>query len=436
KDIVRMSVARACLLEPLQEIELSVNKTALVVGGGIAGMTCALSIADQGHEVYLVEKDPDLGGMTRRLYYTLEGLDVQIYLRGLVRKVYQHPLIHVYTDAIITEATGYVGNFVTKVKSDRGVTDIKHGAAVIATGADEYKPTEYFYGENDRVMTHLELEEQIAKGEEGLINSKTLVMIQCVGLCCSQAIKNALKLKEINPKMDIYILYRDMMTYGFSEDYYREASEKDVNFIRYEPDDKPQVEAVEEEGRPVLRVTVSDPILGQKLSIDADYLALAAAVIPSSGSKKIAELFKVPLGPDGFFKEAHVKLRPVDFATDGVFLCGTAHYPKHIPEAINQAYGAAGRAAVLLSHDIVAVSGSVCEVDKKTCIGCGACIEACEYGAIEFNDTRQGKKATVNPVLCKGCGLCNALCPTGAISLKHFTDEQVFSEIDAAVVGL
>jgi len=447
KDIVRMSVARACLLEPLQEIELSVNKTALVVGGGIAGMTCALSIADQGHEVYLVEKDPDLGGMTRRLYYTLEGLDVQTYLRGLVRKVYQHPLIHVYTDAIITEATGYVGNFVTKVKSDRGVTDIKHGAAVIATGADEYKPTEYLYGENDRVMTHLELEEQIAKGEEGLINSKTLVMIQCVGcrnedrnycarVCCSQAIKNALKLKEINPKMDIYILYRDMMTYGFSEDYYREASEKDVNFIRYEPDDKPQVEAVEEEGRPVLRVTVSDPILGQKLSIDADYLALAAAVIPSAGNRGISQLFKVSLGPDGFFKEAHVKLRPVDFATDGVFLCGTAHYPKHIPEAINQAYGAAGRAVVLLSHDIVAVSGSVCEVDKKTCIGCGACIEACEYGAIEFNDTRQGKKATVNPVLCKGCGLCNALCPTGAISLKHFTNEQVFSEIDAAVVGL
>jgi len=245
-----------------------------------------------------------------------------------------------------------------------------------------------------------------------------------------------LKLKEINPKMDIYILYRDMMTYGFSEDYYREASEKDVNFIRYEPDDKPQVEAVEEEGRPVLRVTVSDPILGQKLSIDADYLALAAAVIPSAGNRGISQLFKVSLGPDGFFKEAHVKLRPVDFATDGVFLCGTAHYPKHIPEAINQAYGAAGRAVVLLSHDIVAVSGSVCEVDKKTCIGCGACIEACEYGAIEFNDTRQDKKATVNPVLCKGCGLCNALCPTGAISLKHFTNEQVFSEIDAAVVGL
>ena len=444
KDITRMSVARACHLEPLQEIDLPVNKTALVVGGGIAGMTCALSIANQGHEVHLVEKDTDLGGTARRIHYTLEGLDVQAYLRDLVRKVYQHPLIHVYTDAIITEATGYVGNFVTKVKSDRGVTEIKHGAAVIAIGADEYKPTEYLYGEDDRVMTNLELEEQIAKGEEKVINAESLVMIQCVGcrqedrnycarVCCSQAIKNALKLKEINPKMDIYILFRDIRTYGLMEDYYREASNKDVKFIRYEPDDKPQVEAVEEEGRPVLRVTVTDPILGQKLAIDADYLALAAAVIPPAGNREISQLFKVSLGPDDFFKEAHVKLRPVEFAADGVFLCGMAHYPKHIPEAINQAYGAAGRALTLLSHDIVTVSGSVCEVDERKCMGCGACISACTYGAIEFRETRQGKKAVVNPVICKGDGLCNAKCPTGAIALKHFTDEELLSQIDAAV---
>jgi len=444
KDIIRMSVARTAFLEPLQEIDLPVNKTGLVVGGGIAGMTCALSIADQGHEVYLLEKDTDLGGIARRIHYTLEGLDVQAYVRDLVRKVYQHPLIHVYTDVTITEATGYVGNFVTKVKSERGFTEIKHGAAVIAIGADEYKPTEYLYGEDDRVMTHLELEEQIARGEERLINSQSLVMIQCVGcrnedrdycarVCCSQAIKNALKLKEINPEMDIYILFRDMRTYGFREDYYREASEKDVKFIRYEPDDKPQVEAVEVEGRPVLRVTVPDPILGQKLAIDADCLTLAAAVIPSAGNREISQLFKVTLGPDGFFKEAHVKLRPVDFATDGVFLCGTAHYPKHIPEAINQAYGAAGRALTLLSHDIVTVSGSVCDVDERKCISCGACITACTYGAIEFRDTPQGKKAWVNPVICKGDGLCNSKCPTGAIYLKHFTDEEIFSQIDAAV---
>lgn len=447
KDIVRMSVARASHLEPLQEIELPVNKNALVVGGGIAGMTCALSIANQEHEVYLLEKDTDLGGIARRLYYTLEGVDVQAYLNDLVHKVYKHPLIHVYTDVIITEAAGYIGNFVTRVKSDRGVTEIKHGATVIASGAEEYKPAEYLYGEDERVLTLLELENRITKREEKLINSQTLVIIQCVGcrnedrnycsrVCCSQAVKNALKIKEANPEMDIYILFRDMRTYGFREDFYREASEKDVKFIRYELDDKPQVEVVEEGGQKILRVNVFDPILGKRLAIDTDYLALAAAVIPSEKSKEIANLFKVPLGPDGFFKEAHVKLRPVDFATDGVFLCGTAHYPKHITEAINQAYGAAGRVAVLLSHDIVTVSGAVCEVTEKKCMGCGACINACTYGAIEFHDTRLGKKAVVNPVLCKGCGLCNALCPTSAISLKHFTNEEIFSEIDAAVAGL
>jgi len=444
KGIVRMSVARACHLEALQEIDLPVNKAALVVGGGIAGMTCALSIANQGHEVYLVEKDTDLGGMAKRIPHTLEGMDVQAYLHDLVRKVYQHPFIHVSHGVTITEATGYVGNFITRVKSDRGIQEIKHGATIIAIGADEYKPSEYLYGEDDRVMTHVELGEQIAKGDEKLVNAKSLAMIQCVGcrqedrnycsrVCCSHAVKNALKLKEINPEMEISIFFRDMRTYGLMEDYYREASNKDVKFIRYEPEDKPQVEAVEAEGRPVLRVTVPDPILGQKLAIDADYLSLAAAVIPSEDNKEISQLFKVSLGPDGFFKEAHVKLRPVEFSADGVYLCGMAHYPKHISETIKQAYGAAGRALTLLSHDIITVSGSVCEVNEKKCMGCGACISACTYGAIEFRETRQGKKAVVNPVICKGDGLCNAKCPTGAISLKHFTDAELFSQIDAAV---
>jgi heterodisulfide reductase subunit A len=444
KDIIRMSVARAWHLEPLQEFDLPVNKMALVVGGGIAGMTSALSIANQGHEVHLVEKERDLGGMARKIHHTLEGLDVQAYLRDLMRKVYQHPLVHVYTDATITEATGYVGNFVTRVKSERGVTEIKHGATVIAVGANVYKPTEYLYGEDDRVMTHLELEEQINKGDEKVINAGSLVMIQCVGcrneernycsrVCCSESVKNALKLKKLNPKMDIYILFRDMRTYGFSEDYYREAADEDVKFIRYEPQDKPQVEPGEsEEGRPVLKVTATDYILGTKLEIDADIVALAAAIIPSEGSKEVSQHFTIPLGQDGFFQEAHVKLRPVEFAADGVYLCGMAHYPKHISEVINQAYGAAGRVLTLLSHDTVVASGSVCEVDEKMCMGCGACISACTYGAIEFRETRQGKKAVVNPVLCKGDGLCNAKCPTGAVQLKHFTDEEVLAEIDAA----
>ena len=444
KDIIRMSVARACHLEPLKEFDLPVNKMALVVGGGIAGMTCALSIANQGHEVHLVEKNTDLGGMARRLHYNLEGLDVQAYLRDLVRKVYNNPLVHVYTDASITETTGYVGNFVTMVKSERGVTEIKHGATVIAIGADVYKPTEYLYGKDDRVMTHLELEEKIAKRDEKVINSQNLVMIQCVGcrnedrnycsrICCSESVKNALKLKEINPGMDIYILFRDIRTYGFTEDYYREASGKEVKFIRYEPHDKPQVEIVKEDGRNILRVSVTDYILGKKLAIDADSLALAAAIIPSAATREVAGLFKVSLSPDDFFKEAHVKLRPVEFAADGVYLCGMAHYPKHMPESINQAYGAAGRVLTLLSHDTVTASGSICDVNESKCISCGACISACTYGAIEFRETRQGKKAVVNPVICKGDGLCNVKCPTGAIALKHFTDEELLSQIDAAV---
>lgn len=445
KDIIRMSVARACHLEPLQEFDLPVNKRALVVGGGIAGMTCALSMANQGHEVSLLEKESDLGGIARKIHYTLEGLDVQDYLSDLSRKVYKHPLISVYTDATIDEATGYVGNFVTRIKSEGRVVEIKHGVAIIAIGADVYKPVEYLYGEDERVLTQLELEEQIARGEEKIINAGSMVMIQCVGcrnedrdycsrICCSESIKNALKLKEKNPEMDIYILFRDMRTYGFREDYYREAADKDVRFIRYEPDEAPQVKpGKSEDGRPVLKITLKDFVLNKKLELDADILALAAAVVPSETTREIAGLFKVTLSPDGFFKEAHVKLRPVEFATDGVYLCGLAHYPKFIQETINQSYGAAGRALTLLSHETVTASGSVCEVNESKCMGCGQCVSVCTYGALELRETKQGKKAVINPVLCKGDGLCNSKCPTGAIVLKHFTDEEIMSQIDVVI---
>jgi heterodisulfide reductase subunit A len=443
KGIIRMAVARAAHLEPLQEFDLPVDKRALVVGGGLSGMTCALSIVEQGHEVYLVEKERDLGGMARRIHYTLEGLDVQAYLEDMKRKVYRHPRIHVLTDSRITEATGYVGNFVTRVDSGGRIREIKHGATVLATGAEEYKPTEYLYGEDDRVFTQLELEERIARGEEKVTGARSLVMIQCVGcrqedrnycarICCSHSIKNALKLKEINPEMDIHILFRDMRPYGFREDYYREAADKEVKFIRYEPENKPRIEAAEAEGRPVLKVTAPDVVLGTDLEIDADYLALAAAIVPNSEQKNIAGLFKVTMNPDGFFQEAHVKLRPVDFGAEGVYLCGTAHYPKHITEAVSQAYGAAGRALTLLSHDTVTASGSVCVVDERACVSCGACISVCTYDAISFRDTPQGKKAYVNPVLCKGDGLCNTVCATTAIVLKHYTDEEILDQIDAA----
>jgi heterodisulfide reductase subunit A len=447
KDIIRMSVARACHLEPLEEFTLNVDPRALVVGGGLAGMTTALSMANQGHEVYLVEKDKQLGGNARNIYYTLEGMDVQEYLNDLIHKVNQHQSIHVLTDASITKTGGYVGNFVTNVKSQDRTIEIKHGAAILATGAEVYKPTEYLYGQDDRVMTNLELEEKIVNKDEKVMNSQSLVMIQCVGcrnedrnycsrICCSESIKNALKLKEINPEIDIHIFFRDMRTYGFREDYYREAANKGVRFIRFEENDLPQVEAAEgEEGQPVLRVGVVDPVLGKKLEIDADTLVLAAAIIPSAGSQEALDLFKVATNPDGFFKEAHVKLRPVEFAIDGLYLCGIAHYPKLISESVSQAYGAAGRAITLLSHDTVTASGAVCEVDPNKCVSCGACITVCSYGAIEFYNSPEGRKAGINPALCKGDGLCNTVCPTRAITLKHFNDEELMCMIDALAAG-
>ena len=444
-DLIRMSVARACYLEPLQEFDLPVDKRALIVGGGVAGMNCALSIANQGHEVFIIEKEKELGGNARKVYRTLQGLDVQAYLKDLISKIYSHPLIHVYTEATITEATGYIGNFVTKINSNRGPVEIKHGATVIAIGADIYKPTEYLYGEDERVVTNLELEEKIVKEDDLVMSAQSIVMIQCVGcrnedrnycsrICCSGSIKNALMLKEKKPDADVYILFRDMRTYGFNEDYYREAASKDVRFIRYEPEDKPTVEPGEaEDGRSVLKVTATDYILNKKLELDADIVSLAAAIIPSESTKEIANQFKVVLSLDGFFKEAHVKLRPVEFATDGVFLCGLAHYPKFMQETINQSYGAAGRVLTLLSNDVVTASGSVCEVDEKRCMGCGACVSVCTYGALELRETRLGKKAVVNPVLCKGDGLCNSKCPTGAIKLKHYTDDEIVAQVDAVI---
>ena len=448
KDIVRMSVARTVNLEPLQEFDLPVNHRCLVVGGGVAGMTSALAVAKQGFEVHLVEKAHDLGGMARRVRRTLEGLDVQTYVNDLIRQVYRHQLIRVSHEATITDVTGYVGNFATTVSSEGRVETIEHGAVVIATGADEYRPTEYLYGEDDRVMTQLELEQRLADGDEAVAKAETVVMIQCVGcrtedknycarVCCSQAIKNALALKKDRPERDVYVLFRDMRTYGFREDYYRDAAAADVRFVRYEPQDGPQVEATNSyEGQPVVQVSVPDPVLGKRLALDADLLVLSAAVAPAAGNPDLARQFKLATNPDGFFQEAHVKLRPVDFAAEGVFLCGTAHYPKHLTESIAQAYGAAGRAASLLSQDTVTASGSVCDVVEHACVACGACITACTYDAIEFIDTPRGKKAHVNPVLCKGDGLCNAKCPTHAIILKHFTDEELLGQIDAALEAL
>jgi len=445
RDLVRMAVAKARLIEPLKQLSLSVNHSALVIGGGISGMVNALTIAEQGFEVHLVEKNSELGGIAKRIQYTLEDEDVQTYLADLIKKVQNHRLIKVYTNASIVDASGYVGNFTTELKRDGApyVEKIEHGVVIIATGGQEYKPDgEYLYGRDPRVVTFLELEEEIAKDNPQITNCDSLVMIQCVGsrnderpycsrVCCSQAIKNALKLKEIKPEMNIYVLYRDMRTYGFKEVYYEEARRRGVIFIRYDLDEKPEVKVVREGDLLLLKVRVYDPILDEQLLINADILALGAATIPSAEIRELSQFYKVPLNEDSFFVEAHVKLRPVDFATEGVFMCGLAHGPKFIEESIAQAKAAASRATTILAKDTVMAEGIVAYVNEDICSGCGICEVLCPYNAIEVD--REEKVAKVNEALCKSCGTCCSACPSGAAQQRGFRRDQVSSMIDAAL---
>jgi heterodisulfide reductase subunit A len=442
QDIVRMAVAKARLIKPLKQLSMGVNRSALVIGGGVSGMVSTLSLAEQGFETHLVERSEALGGIARRIHHTLEGEDIQTYLQDLITRVYKNPAIQVYTEASITEVAGYVGNFTTKVTvgAEKIVKEIAHGVTIIAAGAEEFKPTEYLYGKDSRVLTLLELEAEMTSGSERITQCNTLVIIQCVGsrdserpycsrVCCGQAIKNALKLKEINPEIEIYLLYRDMRTYAFKEDYYQKAAEQEVKFIRYDIDDKPEVEVIQEKGQAILRVSVTEPILGQRLVIDTDMLALGVAIVPPTDNKELSQLFKVPLNEDGFFLEAHMKLRPVDFATDGIFMCGLAHSPKFIDESSAQAQAAASRAATTLAKDFVTAEGIVCSVNENICSGCGVCELVCPYKAIQVDKER--KVAKVNEALCKGCGSCGAACPSGVISMNHFKDEQILAQIEA-----
>ncbi|MEA2038562.1 MAG: FAD-dependent oxidoreductase, partial [Thermodesulfobacteriota bacterium] len=442
RDLVRMAVAKATLLTPFYRLTYDITRAGLVIGGGIAGMVSALTLANQGFEVHLIEKAGSLGGIAKRIQRTLEGGDVQAYLGELIDRVNKNRSIQVYTKANIVEFSGYVGNFNTRVTSGPKQTtkEIAHGVTIVATGAEELKTSEYLYGKDPRVLTMLELEEEIHRDPERFKQLNSFVMIQCVGsrdnerrycsrVCCSQAIKNALKLKEINPDMEIYILYRDMRTYAFREDYYREAADKEVKFIRYEVNDKPEVDVVTENDQSILRVIVTDPTLAQRLMLDADMLALSVASIPSANNMEISQLLKVPLNEDGFFMEAHMKLRPVDFSTDGIFMCGIAHSPKFIDESIAQAQAAASRATTILAQEMLKAGGPICVVNKWKCAGCGVCQEVCPSNAIEVDDRE--KVAVVNEALCKGCGVCVSSCRSGALDIGGVSDQQTLTLIQA-----
>jgi len=428
KDLVRMIVAKSTLLQPIKQGSVSVTKSALVIGGGVTGMTNALSLAEQGYEVNLVEKSPELGGMAQRIRKGFKGEDIQAFVSELIGKINNNPLIKTYTSAEIKDVSGYVGNYKTELVDG---TVINHGVTVIAIGGQEYRPTEYLYGENDKVMTHLELEEAIYRGQ--VTDAKNVVLINCVGsrepdrpycsrVCCSKSISLALKLKEINPETNVFILYRDIRTYGFLEELYEEARRKGVIFVRYNADSKP---AVEKDGN-TIKVTVTDHVLGLPIEIPADVVGLAAAILPPEDNAKLNRLFKVPLNADGFFLEAHMKLRPVDSAAEGVFMAGIAHGPKNMEENIAQAKAAAGRAATILSKDVLESHGVVAVVQPDKCAACLTCVRLCPFNAPRVNNYA----AEIESVICQGCGTCAGECPNKAITLQGYNDRMYMRMID------
>jgi len=440
-DLIRMAVVRTARLEQVEDQQLPMVQAALVIGGGVAGMSSALNIADQGFQVHLLEATDKLGGNALRLVHTLKNENIQPFVRELIDKVTSHDRITVRFNSHIEEVQGFIGNFKTKISSNGSEPEeIEHGVAVVSIGAGEWKPDVYGYGLDQRIRTHLEMSQATGTKDPAVMNAGTTVFIQCVGsrcderpwcskVCCNHTVMEAITLKEANPTANIFVLYRDVRTFGLNEPYYEKARRLGVIFARYEPEDPPVVEVGAK-----LTVRFKDLVLGGTINLEVDSLVLAAAIIPSEYNKELARLFKVSVNEDGFFLEAHMKLRPVDFATDGVFLAGLAHYPKPLDESIAQAEAAGSHAAQVLARGYVEAPGMVAVVDQFLCRGCGRCVDVCPFHAPELKEAATGiLQSQINPALCKGCGACGVACPTGAAQVRHFKDEQIGQMIDAAI---
>lgn len=438
-DLARMAIARARRLAPLQKSKMEIVHDALVVGGGVSGMISALNLGDQGFHVHLVEKSDKLGGNALYIEKTIQGEPVKPFVDDLINKVEKHPKIELYKNATFSNLSGHVGHFKGTIRNGaENGKDIEFGAAIVATGAIESKPKEYLFGESKAVETQHSLEERIISGDPSLKNIRNAVFIQCVGsrdeerpycskVCCSGAVRLAGRLREINPQAKIYILFRDLRTYGLLEKFYAEARMDGAIFVRFDPENKPVCEMAGDK----VKVTVKDPALDRDVTIMADLVTLAAGIDPAESNKQIGQLFKVTVNSYGYFVEAHMKLRPVDFTTEGVFLAGLAHYPKPIDESIAQATAAAQRASILLSQDKMTFPGVISKVDPTKCAVCLTCVRLCPYGAPFINEDH---KAEIIPALCQGCGICASVCPGNAIDLQHFRDDQVFAEIDTLLV--
>jgi heterodisulfide reductase subunit A len=419
-------------------MELQIDQKALVVGGGISGMTSALSLARQGYFTHLVEKNEVLGGQARNLFRTWKGEDIQENLARMIREVEAEDNIAVHLSSGLKNVDGFVGNFATTLQGPEGEERVDHGVTIIASGAGEHKPDEYLYGEDSRVKTAQEVDRMMIDHDPYLEQLNSAVFIQCVGsreperpycsrLCCTHSMESALELKRRNPQASVYVLYRDIRTYGEKEALYKEARKQGVIFIRYDLENKPQVAT---EGDKLL-VRVTDHITGYPLEIETDLVNLASAVVPHGGDQ-LSRFFKLPVNNEGFFVESHAKLGPSEFAMDGVFLCGLAHYPKPIDESVAQGRAAASRAITLLAKEKILSSGEVAEVHPALCVGCGTCVEVCPYSAPQIlEEGPNAGKASINPALCKGCGLCMASCRSSAITLRGFEERQVYSMLKA-----
>lgn len=434
KRLVAMAVARARLIQPLTKVKVSVEQSVAVLGGGVAGLTASLSLASQGFKVYLIEKESELGGRARFVKRTIEGEPVKPFLDSLIERAEAHPRIEIYRESELKESSGYKGNFELVLNRKGEGVDIKTGGVIVATGAEMFAGELYQSGRHPSIIDQRELEERLESGRTGGDELGEVVMIQCVGsrddergycsrICCREAVKNALTLKEKRPGVKVHVLYRDIRTYGFSEKYYKQARELGVNFIRFDEEEPPEVTV--EKGK--VEVGVSEKFLGLKIVFNPDLLVLSRGVVASPSAADLANVLKIPQMADGFFLEAHMKLRPVDFASEGIFVCGTAHYPKTIKETIAQAEATAARASIIVARDEMEVGGAVARVEEEDCAACLTCVRVCPYGVPRIEEG----VAKIEVAICQGCGICASECPANAIQLAHSTDRQTMEQVEA-----